>query len=96
MASPALITTEPEHIKDRGVLNVNKLKYAIMTWILFATALCTGEAFSQTARWSEQKANEWYARQPWLVGSNYIPRPQSTNWRCGRRPPSIPLKLTKN
>ncbi len=24
-------------------------------------------------RWSEAKANEWYARQPWLVGSNYIP-----------------------
>jgi hypothetical protein len=26
-----------------------------------------------TARWPETKANEWYARQPWLVGSNYIP-----------------------
>jgi len=24
-------------------------------------------------RWSEAKANEWYAKQPWLVGSNYIP-----------------------
>src|SRR5437667_1649340 len=24
-------------------------------------------------RWSEARANEWYARQPWLVGSNYIP-----------------------
>lgn len=28
---------------------------------------------AQTARWSEQKAQEWYAKQPWLVGSNYIP-----------------------
>jgi hypothetical protein len=28
---------------------------------------------SQPARWSEQKAEEWYAQQPWLVGSNYIP-----------------------
>ncbi len=28
---------------------------------------------AQTQRWSEQKANEWYAHQPWLVGSNYIP-----------------------
>jgi hypothetical protein len=26
-----------------------------------------------TARWPETKANEWYARQPWLVGGNYIP-----------------------
>lgn len=24
-------------------------------------------------RWSEQRARTWYARQPWLVGSNYIP-----------------------
>ncbi len=30
---------------------------------------------TQTAptRWSEQKANAWYAQQPWLVGANYIP-----------------------
>ena len=25
------------------------------------------------ARWSESQANQWYARQPWLVGSNYLP-----------------------
>jgi hypothetical protein len=24
-------------------------------------------------RWSEAEANAWYAKQPWLVGSNYIP-----------------------
>jgi hypothetical protein len=24
-------------------------------------------------KWSEQKANAWYQKQPWLVGSNYIP-----------------------
>ena len=24
-------------------------------------------------RWTEAQANDWYARQPWLVGSNYIP-----------------------
>jgi Cellulase (glycosyl hydrolase family 5) len=23
--------------------------------------------------WSEQKANDWYQQQPWLVGSDYIP-----------------------
>lgn len=28
---------------------------------------------AQTARWTEQAANDWYAKQPWLVGSNYIP-----------------------
>jgi hypothetical protein len=25
-------------------------------------------------RWSETRANAWYADQPWLVGANYIPR----------------------
>lgn len=28
---------------------------------------------AQPTRWTEQKANDWYAQQPWLVGSNYIP-----------------------
>ena len=31
-------------------------------------------ASGQSPRWTEQKANAWYAQQPWLVGSNYIPR----------------------
>ena len=26
-----------------------------------------------TERWSAQKANDWYAKQPWLVGANFIP-----------------------
>jgi hypothetical protein len=30
-------------------------------------------AIAQEARWSEAKAASWYAQQPWLVGSNYIP-----------------------
>lgn len=28
---------------------------------------------AQTARWTEEKANDWYARQPWLVGADFIP-----------------------
>src|SRR5580692_6278533 len=31
-------------------------------------------ASAQTPRWTEQRANDWYAQQPWLVGSNYIPK----------------------
>jgi hypothetical protein len=32
------------------------------------------QARTQTkGRWSEQKANDWYAQQPWLVGANFIP-----------------------
>jgi cellulase (glycosyl hydrolase family 5) len=31
-------------------------------------------SWARTARWTEKKANDWYAQQPWLVGSNYTPR----------------------
>jgi hypothetical protein len=34
---------------------------------------CWACAFAQSKKWSEEKAAEWSARQPWLVGSNYIP-----------------------
>jgi hypothetical protein len=39
----------------------------IVTIILLALTAFGAE------RWSEQKARDWYARQPWLVGSNYNP-----------------------
>jgi hypothetical protein len=28
---------------------------------------------SQPGRWTEEAANAWYGKQPWLVGSNYLP-----------------------
>ena len=36
--------------------------------------MCPGAARGQRERWSEAKANSWYAQQPWLVGSNYTPK----------------------
>jgi len=45
------------------------LSHVFIPLILFATS-----APAQSSRWSEQKANDWYAHQPWLVGSNYIPK----------------------
>ena len=50
------------------------LKYKFIIWALFAIAFFFSPMFAQTPRWSEQKANGWYAQQPWLVGSNYIPK----------------------
>ena len=38
-----------------------------VTWMLSA-------CFGQSWLWSDEKANAWYAQQPWLVGSNYIPK----------------------
>ena len=38
-------------------------------------ALTTTVCHAQTAsdRWSQEKANTWYAQQPWLVGANFVP-----------------------
>jgi hypothetical protein len=45
-------------------------KFLAALLLLFATAAAS---LAQSPRWTEQHAMEWYARQPWLVGSNYIP-----------------------
>lgn len=45
------------------------LKLALALLLLAAIAT---PAIAQQ-RWSEEKANAWYAKQPWPVGSNYIP-----------------------
>jgi hypothetical protein len=42
--------------------------------VLIAISSCTSAVWGQTARWPEQKANAWYARQPWVIGSNYVPK----------------------
>lgn len=48
----------------------------ILLSLLSAAAIsgCCGKAEeSQTGRWSEEKANEWWAQQEWPVGCNYVP-----------------------
>jgi len=40
----------------------------ITACLLFALPL-----FAQPHHWSEAEAKEWYAKQPWLVGADYIP-----------------------
>lgn len=48
------------------------LAAAKLLFVPLALALLALPAFSQQ-RWTEAQANEWYAKQPYLVGSNYIP-----------------------
>jgi hypothetical protein len=41
---------------------------------LFAAGvLLVAAAIAQPHHWTEAEANEWYAKQPWMVGSNFIP-----------------------
>ena len=43
------------------------------TRLLAALLLCLGPRRAHAQAWPAQQANDWYARQPWLVGSNYVP-----------------------
>jgi len=45
----------------------------LLAALLLVPALLAA-AQSGDPRWSEQKANDWYRQQPWLVGSDYINR----------------------
>jgi len=38
-----------------------------------AIFLLSAAASAQNGRWTEDRANAWYSKQPWLVGANYIP-----------------------
>src|SRR5579859_3578614 len=62
-----------EDINDRGLPNM-KLRYSLISSVFTTFALFSIPLFAEAPRWSEQKATEWYAQQPWLVGSNYIPK----------------------
>jgi hypothetical protein len=45
-----------------------------LKWIILAFVASSALAQnSNTTRWSEAQAKDWYARQPWLVGSNFLP-----------------------
>ena len=41
--------------------------------LLWLGVLVSFAARAMQARWSQSQANGWYSRQPWLVGSNYLP-----------------------
>ena len=40
---------------------------------ILAFLLCFVPALAAGQRWTEKQAADWYQRQPWLVGANYIP-----------------------
>jgi hypothetical protein len=69
------------------------MKYAI----LFLTLLLRPAA-AQSERWSEKAAADWYAKQPWLVGSNYLPKTAANQlemWQADSfRPEQIEIELT--
>jgi len=64
----------PRCKRKNRVHPVRTVKFVLIASILVVLALCASAVCAQTARWPEQQANAWYAQQPWLVGSNYVPK----------------------
>ena len=50
-----------------------RLKLALLLLLLASLGLAAPLAAQPAARWTPAQANAWYARQPWLVGANYVP-----------------------
>jgi hypothetical protein len=50
---------------------IMKLKFALVLGLaMLETVAVMGQG---RPRWTEKQANDWYAKQPWLVGANFIP-----------------------
>lgn len=55
------------------------MKRSLCTLLLTLCAALSGAAAAQdnaqqqASRWTADAANRWYAKEPWLVGSNYVP-----------------------
>jgi len=49
------------------------LLVSLIAFMLFTTNCLAGNGRTHNARWTETKALEWYAHQPWMAGCNYIP-----------------------
>lgn len=55
-----------------GKLDI-KLKLSGLLSVTLVSAICLPLMAQGPERWTEEKANAWYAQQPWLVGANFIP-----------------------
>src|SRR6201984_365717 len=70
-------------------------KFVFVVAQLLAATVYARAAAAQSPRWPEQKANAWYAQQPWLVGSNYIPKSAINQLEMWQEPPFNPTEIEK-
>src|SRR3981189_1697939 len=50
-----------------------KKRMEIVFVIIFFSIVNNGYTQDSTQRWSEKRACDWYNKQPWYCGFNYIP-----------------------
>ncbi|CAF1514626.1 unnamed protein product, partial [Didymodactylos carnosus] len=62
------------HIKWLSIITATILVAIFLTLTAYnRNKLLPSKVYVNVARWSEKQANEWYSRQPWYVGANFIP-----------------------
>ena len=74
---------------------MKRVKLVFMTSALIVIGLCTSIVWARTPRWPEQKANAWYARQPWLIGSNYVPKSAINQLEMWQEATFDPIQIDK-
>lgn len=74
---------------------MRKIQPLFATSLLIVLAFCANALSQQATRWPEQKANAWYAQQPWLVGSNYIPKSAINQLEMWQEPTFDPAQIEK-
>lgn len=66
-----------------------KLRYAAV--LLFAAV----SLFAQPRQWSAAEANQWYSREPWIVGANFIPSTASNELEMWQSDTFDPLTIDR-
>src|SRR5258708_28413896 len=69
--------------------------FIFITLALIMMVSRTSAASPPDVRWSEQRANSWYANQPWLVGSNYVPKSAINQLEMWQEPTFDPAEIDK-
>ncbi len=63
-----------EEMTEQNVRRTNQAMRALITAALLMAGLIGATPVANAAaRWTTEQANDWYAHEPWLIGSNYIP-----------------------
>src|ERR1035437_6318384 len=65
------------------------VKPTVIMLLLWACAV----AYAQ--RWSEEQGNVWYAQEPWLVGSDFIPANAINELEMWQQPTFDPQEIDK-
>jgi hypothetical protein len=70
------------------------VRYILAFFVCMMLVASVARAADEHNRWSKAQAGEWYAKQPWLIGCNYIPRTainQLEMWQALKKVPNDPI-----